>query len=132
MSAKTCTFLIVDLVGYTALTEIHGNSEAADEAGALFKAARTLLSATTKEAAEVEGSPAHFRPAGSHAVKNIAEPIELFSICLGRPESGLVIDPVCRMLLAVREAPFSRSEPGGTVYFCSSTCADEYLRGRDN
>jgi adenylate cyclase len=40
---RELTFLFADLSGFTALTEVHGDEEAAELAGAFFKAIRDLL-----------------------------------------------------------------------------------------
>ena len=209
MGAHSSTFLIVDLSGYSALTEIHGDRRAADAATTLYSATRrlvdlygseelktlgdavllrsdravdalslaarlvtdvgrtdgelgvragldtgpaierggewfgsvlnraarivdvaepgtVLLTAATLAEAEKEGSAAQFKPAGSPALKNLREAVEVYSMTLEERSPGLVLDPVCRMLIDPAKAPFSRAEPSDTIYFCSQACVAAY------
>jgi uncharacterized protein len=45
------------------------------------------------------------------------------------PGEEMVQDPNCRTYV-VKGRAVSRRIDGETAYFCSSTCADEYVRGR--
>lgn len=209
MNATVSTFSIVDLAGYSALTEAHGDQGAADAATALYRATRellgeygseelktlgdavllrsdragdalslaarlvcdvgaregglglragldtgpalhrdgewfgsvlnraarivdfaergaVLLSGATHAAALSEGSPTRFHRLGTRAVKNIPEPLEIYEMCHGNGQSGLAVDPVCRMLLDPERAPESRDGEDGKVYFCSHACASAY------
>ena len=44
-----------------------------------------------------------------------------------RPERATERDPVCGMLIDPAEAPASLEQDGGTLYFCSRGCRDQYL-----
>jgi len=48
------------------------------------------------------------------------------------PVDELVQDPVCKLYVPRREA-FALKSDGGTVYFCSQACRDQYAHrsGRD-
>lgn len=203
------TFLIADLSGYTALTEIHGKESAADAATELYAAARALageygadlvktlgdavllrseradealslaarlvaeisdghgnlslragldtaeamlrdgewfgaginraarvvsladpgtvlLTAATLDSAQSEGSPANFESVGSRRLKNVPEPVELYSMALEARSAKLSVDPVCRMMIDPAAAAHSVSTGNETVYFCSLGCATAY------
>ena len=64
---------------------------------------------------------------GRAALKNIAEPVELFQL-LG-PECAdpnLVVDPVCRMCVSPESAAAQVTFGGRTYFFCSPTCAHTF------
>ena len=55
MTDETHTFLFADLAGFTALTEVHGDEQAADLAGEFFAAVRELLASHGAEEVKTIG-----------------------------------------------------------------------------
>lgn len=231
MAVSDQTFLFADLSGFTALTEAHGDEEAADLAGGFFGEVRPLLGehgaeeiktlgdammirchsaaaaialalrvvneigarqgfpsvraglhtgpaverdgdwfgATVNLAARVSASaadgevlvtaasaraagaphggdlgtlPPHsqvvLRPRGRRALRNVAEPVELFAASceFSRSINALPVDPVCRMAVDPDHAAGSLSVEGVEYRFCSLDCAgkfaaapERYVRG---
>jgi class 3 adenylate cyclase len=215
------TFLFADLAGFTALTEVHGDQEAAETAAGFFADARALLrehgasevktvgdaimvrcgsasnaiglalrlvqevgtrhgfpsvrvglhtgpaverdddwfGATVNLAARVSAAasggevlltgasaaaagapgggelaavPPHrnvvLQPRGSRALRNVAEPVELYeaSCDLARSREALPIDPVCRMAVDPQHAAGTLNLEGLEYLFCSLDCARRF------
>ena len=59
---------------------------------------------------------------GPHRLRNLAEPVELFDICLGANEPSDAIDPVCRMRVEPAFAAGSLRHDGQRFWFCSMKC----------
>lgn len=206
------TFLIADLAGFTALTEAHGDDEAADVAAAFVEGVRQMLAAhearevktmgdavmvhvadphralclaecavgelgarhgalgvrigmhtgpavrrgddwfgmTVNVAARVaalaeadealltaatlaaagERSPADaVQLVGDRTLRNVAEPVTLYALRVpGRREAGLETDPVCRMAVRPAAAAATLEHDGERLHFCSTGCAETFLR----
>jgi adenylate cyclase len=87
----------------------------------------TLLTETTRQAAgEVPGVQLHDR--GKRTLKNVAEPLSLFAAVREgqRTESGLPIDPVCRMAVDPEHAAGRLLHEDVEYHFCSLQCAGRF------
>jgi class 3 adenylate cyclase/YHS domain-containing protein len=86
---------------------------------------QVLCSETVVAAARAAGVPA--QSLGPVGLKNLREPLELFSLGVTRTDDADPIDPVCRMRVA-REGAGAHLEVGGTEYwFCSRECLRIFL-----
>ena len=202
----TFTFAFVDLAGFTALTEVHGDLEAADlvdqfteltlhalrDDGRLVKTigdavmvvfddpapavaalARLMSAVDARAGFPILRTGIHHGPAverggdyigasvnlaariaerarggqalttasvaaaarsagfdvvelGTFDLRHVSEPVNLFEVRLGPPESGGSIDPVCRMWVE-REGAAGRIRHEGNEYlFCSLSCAGSF------
>lgn len=64
------------------------------------------------------------RPLGERRFKNVAHPVEVFELARADDRrAAAVIDPVCRMQVAIERAAESAVYGGKTYRFCSSECA---------
>jgi len=85
-----------------------------------------VLVAGATRAAAADGLPQlEFRGRGPQQFKNVAQPIEVFSV-VPRGETGpeqLTIDPVCQMAVDPRHAAARRERKGRAYVFCSEACA---------
>lgn len=210
MAAASQTFLFADLAGFTALTEIHGDEQAADLAGEFFAAIRSVLpeygaeevkcigdavmlrcpdaggavglglrivdevgsrpglpsvrvgmstghaverdgdwfGATVNVAARVSAaagggevllteatrlaagplSSVELLPRGRRALRNVAEPVQLFAAVAGagRSDEELPIDPVCRMAVDPGHSAGVLRYDGARFLFCSLACAGAF------
>jgi adenylate cyclase len=224
--ASQHTFLFADLSGFTALTEVHGDDEAADLAAGFFADARAVLAAhggeevktlgdaimvrcdsaddaialalrmvqevgtrhgfpsvrvglntgpaverggdwfgstvnlaarlsgvaaggevlLTAASAAAAGAPGGghlgavrphrnvaLNPRGRRALRNVAEPVELFEASCERSRSGegLPIDPVCRMAVDPENAAGTLLHEGAEYHFCSLECARQFAEAPD-
>ncbi|MEP6893101.1 MAG: adenylate/guanylate cyclase domain-containing protein [Gaiellaceae bacterium] len=204
------TFLFADLSGFTALTEAHGDEQAADLLGEFCDVVRELLAAhdahqvkTIGDAIMIRGGSASasvqlgtrivrdvgaqhgfpmirvgmltgtaverdgdwfgaavnlaarvsgvasggqvlvtentrtsagkvdgvvFREHGRQALKNIADPVLLFTAVTegARDSKGLPIDPVCRMAVSPERSAGRLSHAGVEFHFCSLDCAGAF------
>ena len=85
---------------------------------------RTTLDAISEPLHELELSPR-----GSHRLRNLREPVELFSAGASAPaETPRVTDPVCRMALDPAGASAQEKFGRDTYWFCSTACADAFRR----
>ena len=209
------TFLFADLAGFTALTEAHGDEEAADLAGQFVDAIRAVLpeyggeevkcigdavmircpdagqavrlgvrvanrlgahhgfpsvrvgmntgsaverqgdwfGGTVNVAARVSGAAAggevllteatrlaagpleqiHLQPRGRRPLKNLAEPVRLYSaVAEGeRSAAGMPIDPVCRMAVDPDHSAGTLRHDGTRYLFCSLACASAFANDPD-
>jgi len=179
------TFSFVDLAGFTALTEAHGDLDAVDLLDRFVGLARESVSAGDElvktigdavmlaspgpgaavaalaglweRCSETSGfllprAGAHHGPAisrdgdylgatvnlaarvaakasglevaelGSHRLRNVGVPVELFEIHFGVSEPSDVIDPVCRMRVEPERAAGSLCYEGQRFWFCSMPC----------
>lgn len=215
MAAPEQTFLFADLAGFTALTEVHGDEEAADLAGEFFSLIRSLLpeygaeevkcigdavmlrcpdagravrlglriavelgarpglpsvrvGMNTGPAAERDGDwfgaavnvaarvsaaagggevllteatrraaepldSVELLPRGRRALKNVAEPVQLYAAVGegGHSDAGLPIDPVCRMAVAPDRSAGTLRHGGRRFFFCSLACAGAFAAEPD-
>lgn len=73
------------------------------------------------------------RRVGPVRFKNIADPVTVFEIIAGRPDSeASVIDPVCRMQVRPGTAPARLPFGAKTYYFCSFHCAKTFAERPDD
>lgn len=87
---------------------------------------QALCSETVVVAARAAGISA--QPLGRIGLKNLREPLELFSLGIVSADVAGPIDPVCRMRVS-RERAGARLELGGTEHwFCSRECLQVFLR----
>ena len=93
----------------------------ADAAGA----GEALLSASTRDAVGGSVQEDQLRPRGSHTLKNVHEPVELFELALEGAGSAprLPTDPVCLMNVDPEESLGPISHGGEDYWFCSEGCA---------
>lgn len=203
------TFFFADLAGFTALTEVHGDDEAADLAGRFSQSVRELLpareaevvktigdavlvrvsdpiaalrhairiaydigaqhgapvvrvglhtgpaverdgdwfGATVNLAARIAGAAGGgevllsegsryavgdvpgivFQPRGDQRFRNVREPVMVYAAVTSQlDDSGLVIDPVCRMAVDPGRNAGSLMYEGTEYYFCSLACAKAF------
>ena len=81
-----------------------------------------LTDATKRLAGTLDGVDLHDR--GTQAFKNVKEPIALYAASRqSRTAAGLVIDPVCRMAVDLRNSAGMLSYEGVDYHFCSLECA---------
>jgi adenylate cyclase len=75
---------------------------------------------------EVEG--VFYEPRGRQALKNIAEPVEVFAaVPMGSSTEGpLPVDPVCRMVVDPDRAAGRLIHDGEAYFFCSLACAGTF------
>lgn len=67
-------------------------------------------------------------PRGAVALKNLAEPLELYEIVLAGSPREFVIDPVCKMQVDKRRAAGDLHVGGRTYWFCSLDCVERFAR----
>lgn len=65
-------------------------------------------------------------PLGPRALRNIAEPVDLFEIALCGERAASSVDPVCRMNVHHGADAVRISFAGADVWFCSLACAARY------
>lgn len=75
MSASAQTFVFADLAGYSALTEAHGDEQAADAAAEFFEMVRSLLPEHDAKEVKVIGDAVLFRVADAAKAAGLAERI---------------------------------------------------------
>ena len=90
---------------------------------------QVLCSEAVIAAAGVAGMPA--QSLGRIGLKNLREPLELFSLGVASADADDPIDPVCRMRIA-RERAGAHLELGGAEHwFCSRDCLRIFLSDRE-
>jgi adenylate cyclase len=74
-----------------------------------------------------------YEPRGRHRLRNIREPVELLAaLMVGAPgREGLVVDPVCRMVIEPERAVGRLTHDGLTHFFCTLECAGQFARDPD-
>ena len=65
---------------------------------------------------------------GTAALKNLAEPLDLYEIVLAGSTREFVIDPVCKMQVDKRRAAGDLHVAGHTYWFCSLDCVERFAR----
>jgi class 3 adenylate cyclase/YHS domain-containing protein len=102
-----------------------GTVNIAAPVAALAQSGEVVLTATTREAAgELEGIA--FRERGVERLRNVRDPVSLYTAICFDAGTELVTDAVCRMQLDPARSR-SRIEHGGRVYyFCSEECREAF------
>ena len=71
----------------------------------------------------------YYEARGRHVLRNIREPVELFSaLRIGTTSGHLPVDPVCSMLVDPERAPGRLVFAGEAYFFCSLACAGIFAR----
>jgi YHS domain-containing protein len=84
-----------------------------------------LTDATRERAGEIEG--VRFEAHGVHRLRNITQPVKVFSaVAERRAHREVVIDPVCRMAVDPDGAAGTLTHNGRRYYFCSLECAARF------
>jgi adenylate cyclase len=75
-----------------------------------------------------------YEPRGRHRLRNIREPVELLAaLMVGAPgREGLVVDPVCRMVIDPERAVGRLTHEGLMHFFCTLECAGQFARDPDS
>jgi class 3 adenylate cyclase/YHS domain-containing protein len=81
---------------------------------------QVLVTSTLAMAARANGL--EVAELGSHGLRNVAAPVELFEIRFGASEPANGIDPVCRMRVEPEQAAGSLCHEGQRFWFCSMPC----------
>lgn len=64
---------------------------------------------------------------GSHRLRNVSEPVDLFEVSLGADATSHTVDPVCRMHLRREQAAGSIRHAGREYWFCSLACLGAFV-----
>jgi class 3 adenylate cyclase/YHS domain-containing protein len=91
-----------------------------------------VLSDATRQAATApDGIALHER--GRHTLRNVAEPVLLFDAARDgeRSQTGLAIDPVCRMAVNPDDAAGTLRHDAVRYHFCSLKCAQKFAEHPD-
>jgi class 3 adenylate cyclase/YHS domain-containing protein len=86
---------------------------------------QVLCSETLVAAARAAGVPT--QSLGPISLKNLREPLELFSLAIASADSTDPIDPVCRMRVARERAAAHLEVEGTEHWFCSRECLRVFL-----
>jgi adenylate cyclase len=82
---------------------------------------------TAARVPELEG--VIYESRGLHALRNVTEPIEIFSVLrVDSTSENLPIDPVCRMAVDPERAPGRLVHHGTVHFFCSLSCAGRFAQ----
>lgn len=65
---------------------------------------------------------------GLTALRNLAQPLDIYAIVLANVLRQYAIDPVCQMQVDARHATEERRLNGRTYWFCSTSCAEKFSR----
>ena len=85
----------------------------------------------TRATVEAVGDPApelRLTPRGSHRLRNVREPVEVFAAASAATTAPVerAIDPVCRMAVETRGSHPSHQFGRRTYWFCSDACAEAF------
>jgi adenylate cyclase len=71
-----------------------------------------------------------YEPRGRQALRNVREPVEIFAATRQSEstQTGLPLDPVCRMAVDPNRAAGRLLHEGTAYYFCTLACAGEFAR----
>jgi adenylate cyclase len=69
---------------------------------------------------------------GPHQLRNVSEPVELFEVRVGQPETSYTVDPVCRMNIDREHAAGSLRHQGREYWFCSLRCVSAFCDSPDS
>ncbi|HZJ27962.1 MAG TPA: YHS domain-containing protein [Acidimicrobiia bacterium] len=123
------TFVIVDLAGFSAATEAHGDETAADLATQLTGLAtealgpRDQLVKSLGDAVLCACVGIEVVELGAYSLRNIADETNLFELVVDTGDVTDVVDPVCRMRIQRNHAPGRLRYDGVEYWFCSLDCA---------
>lgn len=145
------TVAFVDLAGFTGLGTALREAAATEHFplvrtglhhGSVLEREDDVFGATVNLAARVAGQAAGGQVLGTEAVaeaartmglrstdlgtfdlRNVTSPVQLFELDLGGSIAHTVVDPVCRMALAHRDAAGRLRWDGHDYWFCSLRCA---------
>ncbi len=87
--------------------------------------------ATSAVAVTARASGIEVAELGPHKLRNLAEPVELFEICLGSGNPPDTIDPVCRMRVEREYTAGSLCHVGQRFWFCSMSCVAAFATDPD-
>jgi class 3 adenylate cyclase/YHS domain-containing protein len=75
-----------------------------------------------------------YEPRGRHHLRNVRAPVELLAaLRVGAPgREGLVVDPVCKMVIDPDRAVGRLTHNALTHFFCTLECAGEFARRPDD
>ena len=99
-------------------------SRVADLAGA----DEVLITRATLEAIGDQAPELRMTPRGSHRLRNLREPVEVFAAASpsAPAAAGRAVDPVCRMAVDTGAAHASHQFGRATYWFCSDACAEAF------
>jgi YHS domain-containing protein len=104
------TFAVVDLAGFTAMTEVHGDTEAV--------AAR--------------GVGAIITHVGSVELRNVSESVDVYYVRVGEGTDAVAIDPVCQMRVPTTgDAAVALDWSGRRYHFCGLPCVARFAANPD-
>jgi adenylate cyclase len=94
----------------------------------IARSGEVLLTAATREQAGTAFLPGQLRPYGRRQLKNVRDPVELFSLVAETDEERprLPIDPVCRMAVDPAATTEHHVHRGVEYHFCSAACAQAF------
>jgi adenylate cyclase len=89
-----------------------------------------LMTPATVGAAGDALLPGQVRSRGKRALKNMADPVELFALATDATTADrrLPIDPVCRMAVDPHRGAPRYAYRASEYHFCSETCRDAFVR----
>src|SRR5436190_834554 len=121
-ASSAATFLFADIAGFTALTEAHGDEQAATLAADFSDAVKAELPAC---------DGAHIKSIGDALMLRIPDPVELVAAVriAQATEAQLAIAPVCHMAVDPERAAGRLMYDGTAYFFCTLECAGEFARG---
>ena len=95
---------------------------------ALASAGEVLVTGSTAALVpELKG--VFYESRGRQALKNVAEPVEIFAaLRMGGTEGPLPVDPVCRMVVDPEHAAGRLIHDGEAYFFCSLACAGTFAQ----
>lgn len=109
--------------------QFYGNAvNVAARIAAHARGGQTLATQHVAAAARAMALPV--RSLGPVALRNLREPLELFSLGLDLAAESNVIDPVCRMRVEPGEAVAHLALEGVTYWFCSRECLRLFVAQR--
>ena len=96
----------------------------------LADADEVLITRATFEAVGDPTPELRLTPRGSHRLRNLREPVEVFAAASPSTTDAIerAIDPVCRMLVDTGASHPSDQLGRRTYWFCSDACADAFRR----
>lgn len=97
----------------------------------LADADEVLITRATFDAVGDSAPELRLTPRGSHRLRNLREPVEVFAAASASTAAAAVeraIDPVCRMAVDTRAPHPSHQLGRRTYWFCSDACADAFRR----
>ena len=121
--AIEATFCFIDIAGYTALTDTHG------EVAAQATGGRILCTQRVAEELETAGVP-HVE-VGHHglvSLRNLPQPVDLYEIVLSSFVRDYAIDPVCKMQVDKQRAAGDLHFNKRTYWFCSLLCVERFAK----